>query len=357
MNTQQTDMRVHKEWASRPDDQRFLSLAELSAFVHKRANESQVATVENKALRAYGTEQGELIVNTELGVKTFTNWSFGQFAGLAGAPSSYLKKLSSPLAAACLNEGLDNRKVEEVMLLANIEDTIRAFTGPTYGRIWDSQIVDATMNLADPAIWGIPSSSYSAINPRRATTLYASDRDVFIFLVDEKNTFGVDGREMKRGFIVSNSETGAHLFWLAGFLYDTVCDNRIIWGISHKIEISIRHCSGAPERFAIEGQKTLKELSNSSATPMIERIYRAKEIKIGDDEDKVKEFLAKRGFTLASAKNVIETSKAEGYDFYTPWGISQGITAQARAIPFTDQRILMEKTAGKILDAAVGKVE
>lgn len=356
-----SDMRVSREWATRPNDQRFLSLQELSEFVHRRTDVSKVAVVENKALRVYGTEENELVVNTEIGPKMFTNWSFGQLASLVGAPGSYLKKLSSPLAAACINEGIDNREKAEIMVLAGLgaDDTpvVRAFTGPTYGRIWDYQCVDNTIKFADPAVWGIPSSSYSTTNPLRATTLYASDRDVFIFLVDEKHPIDVDGRMMKRGFIVSNSETGSHLFWIAGFLYDTVCDNRIIWGISHKIEIQIRHCSGAPERFLTEGAKAIEEYSNSSAIPMIEQIKAAQSIKLGNDEDAVRDFLQKRSFTLATASRIIETSKAEGYDFYTAWGITQGITAQARSIPHTDTRIVMEKMAGKILDMTAGTIQ
>ncbi len=61
------------------------------------------------------------------------------------------------------------------------------------------------------------------MNPLRATTLYASDRDVFIFLVDDRNpiSFEADGvkRNLFRGFMVWNSEVGSHRFGLMTFLY------------------------------------------------------------------------------------------------------------------------------------------
>jgi hypothetical protein len=57
----------------------------------------------------------------------------------------------------------------------------------TSGRIWDSQVVAAVERVNEDGRWQIPAASYQARNPKRATTLYASDRDVFIFLVDPNN--------------------------------------------------------------------------------------------------------------------------------------------------------------------------
>ncbi len=353
MKSNVQDHTVSKQWASRPDDERFLTLEALAEHVSNRANNSTTKIVENGALKAYGTEEGELLLNTEIGPKFFTHWSFGQVSNLAQAPSSYLRRLSSPLAAACLNEGFQKALREESMLLANGNDTVRALTSPTYGRIWDYEVVNAVQRVTAGSNWVIPSSSYSASNPKRATTLYGSDRDVFIFLVDDKNPIDVDGEQLFRGFYTWNSEVGSAVFGLATFLYRTVCDNRIIWGVSHKSELRIRHTSGAPERFLQEGNKTLLEYSNESARPIIEQIQRAKSIKLGKDEDEVQEFLKKRGFNLATAKSAIEAAKIEEGEFNTPWSIAQGITAHARGIAHTDSRVALEREAGKLLTATV----
>jgi hypothetical protein len=108
--------------------------------------------------------------------------------------------------------------------------------------------------------WVIPAASYTTKNPKRATTLYASDRDVFIFLVDPKNPVEVNGEQLFRGFMTWNSEVGSAVFGLTTFLYRYVCDNRIIWGATDVQELRIRHTGGAPERFAYEGEKYLTSM-------------------------------------------------------------------------------------------------
>lgn len=349
---QTVDSTVNRQWATRPDDQRFTSLDALFDSVKTRANNSRVLNTETKALRAYGTDDGALFVNTEIGPKFFTNWSFGQLASVAGAPAGYLKKLSPSLAAACLNEGIAKSSRDESQIMANGNDTVRCVTSTSYGRIWDYDVVDAVRTVAHPdSPWKVPSASYASSDPKRATTLYASDRDVFVFLVDENHPIEVPGmKPMYRGFYVWNSEVGSAVFGVSCFLYENVCDNRNIWGVSRKMELRIRHSSGAPERFLQEGSKTLAEYANESSQPLIERINRANNIKLGTDEAEVKDFLKKHGLNLAQADNAIESVKQDGADILNAWEVSRGITASARSIVHTDARVDLERKAGKILD-------
>src|SRR3546814_4379725 len=74
---------------------------------------------------------------------------------------------------------------------------LRAVTGPDYGRIWDHELVAAVMNIAGDGTgdtrWKVPGLldwSTMTHNPfvdvtKDTTTLYASDRDVFL---DRKST-------------------------------------------------------------------------------------------------------------------------------------------------------------------------
>src|SRR6202045_2594559 len=74
---------------------------------------------------------------------------------------------------------------------------LRAVTGPDYGRIFDHELVAAVQRIAGNGTgdtrWKIPGVldwSTGIYNPcvdvtKNTTTLYASDRDVFLFLVDE----------------------------------------------------------------------------------------------------------------------------------------------------------------------------
>ena len=348
---------VNREWAKRPDDERFLSLEELNRAVQTRADNSTVKAVDNQMVKIYGysgqtAEDGSLVMQSELGPKLFTNWSFGQVAAIAGAPAGYLRKLDAPLAAANLNYGLQNASREQSALMVN-GDNLRCATSPTYGRIWDYQVVNAVQNVTDGGPWKIPSASYASRDPKKATTLYASDRDVFIFLVDEEHPIELNGEVLYRGFYVWNSEVGSQVFGLNTFLYRTVCDNRMIWGMQHQNEIRIRHSSGAPERFVTEGKKALIEYSNASTKPIIEQIQRAQAIKVGNDEDEVKAFLKARGLSNEVAKSAIDAARIEENDIYSPWSLAQGITAFARSIPNTDNRVTLEREAGKLLDSVL----
>ena len=128
-----------------------------------------------------------------------THWSFGQLCGLVGAPSGYLRQLPAPLAGINLQHGLMSNRAELVKTL-EAEDgrvELRAVTGPDYGRIWDHELVEAVMRIAGDGVgdtrWKVPGTLDWATmvhNPfvevsKDTTTLYASDRDVFLFLVDD----------------------------------------------------------------------------------------------------------------------------------------------------------------------------
>ncbi len=56
---------------------------------------------------------------------------------------------------------------------------------------------------------------------RENTTLYASDRDMFVFLADEDRRIEVAGRSLARGFFVWNSEVGDKTLGAGFFLFDT----------------------------------------------------------------------------------------------------------------------------------------
>jgi hypothetical protein len=199
-----------------------------------------------------------------------------------------------------------------------------------------------------------------ATNPKRATTLYASDRDVFIFLVDDKNPIDVpqDGgrvKQMRRGFFTWNSEVGSAVFGLTTFLYDFVCDNRIVWGMTDVKELRIRHTGGAPERFAYEGDRYLRRYGDESTAKLVDGIKAAQNKDVEATLNKghgetMESWLQKRGFTKAQATSSVEYAKREEGQARSLWDIVNGVTAYARSIPHTNDRIEVETKAGKLMD-------
>jgi len=363
-------MQASNQWASRPDDQRFCSLTELNDFVRSQREHSLQKVVSSRKLQAVPVEdtdnKGLMLVGPNGNPVTPSNWSFGQLAGRADCPVGYMRRLPAPIAADCINWGLRNRDIEEVGVLLRKDEgqqfaDLGALTGPNYGRIWNNEISQSLVNRFGDGITGdfrVPGEFGQQVEVTKAnTTLYASDRDMFVFLADETNRITVPNRrhgksgEMARGFFVWNSEVGASTFGIATFLFDYVCMNRIVWGAQNFKEIRLRHTSGAPDRFIEQAAPALMRMANEDTFSIVESIEAAKQKRIGDQDD-VNEFLAKR-FSKSEVKAInLAHFKDEQRPIETLWDATTGVTAYARSINFQDERVELERKGGAIMAMA-----
>lgn len=354
-------MQAHSQWASRPEEERFVSLGEMAAKLEAERAISRAAVVSSRRLRAVPTDdnQGLLIEGPSGQGYAPTHWAFGQAANLIGAPAGYLRQLPAPLAADCLNYGLQvERDAQDVgvLLTKNGEATMRAMTGPRYGRIWNLEVVRALMDRFGDGVTGdfrVPGIFGRQVEiDRRNTTLYAGDRDMFIFLADEQNRLELPNRRngqtgsLARGFFVSNSETGGGTLYVKTFLFDYVCANRIVWGAHELEEIRIRHTASAPDRFLEEAAPALLAYAQASAGNVGQVLKTAQASKI----DKVGEFLSKR-FGPRVAQRIEHAHVIdEGRPIETIWDAVTGATAYARSIQWTAERVELEEHAGQLLD-------
>ena len=370
--------RVSSEWFSRPDDQRFLSLDELARSVRQRSDRSRTRVVDTASIQVEASrndpERLVLMIPGSDAPVTPTHWSFGQLAAQVAAPAAYLRQLPAPLAAINLQYGLSSSRSEHIKTLETGSDTggrteLRAVTGPDYGRICDHELVEAVQRIAGNGTgdtrWKVPGVldwSTGIYNPhvdigRDTTTLYASDRDVFLFLVDDLNPIEAgrlpDGSPdlFFRGFYCWNSEVGARTLGIASFYLRAVCQNRNLWGVEDFQEISIRHSKYAANRFAHEAAPALLNFANSSAQPFINGIRQARErIVARSDEDRC-QFLKARGFSRSETNRIIETVLAEeGRPPESIFDFVQGITALARTKTHQDIRLDLETRAKRLLD-------
>lgn len=356
-------MQASNNWTTRPDDERFLSLLDMQYKMHNLRDMSRErdTTLRNVNVVPQGND---IVVASRNSTKTakLSNFAFSQLATLAGAPAGYLRKLPAEMATDCLNYGMQfgNDAGKDVRALFTGDDTglhTRAFNGSRYGRIWNSQIVDALVHkFGDgisgdwrvPGIWGKALESVTKQN----TTLYASDRDMFVFLADEEHRIEVPNRRngkpgsMARGFFVWNSEVGDKTFGLATFLFDFVCANRIVWGATQHKEIRIRHTSGAPDRWVDEMAPMLKLYANQTAGVEQERIKLAQEKRI-DDVDK---FLATRFGPRMTERFKSTHMLEEQRPIESLWDVTTAVTAYARNIEHQDSRVDLERKAGDLLE-------
>lgn len=360
-----TLMQASYQWATRPPEERFTSLPAMRAKLEELREYSRASVVSSRGLSAIPTADNRGIVIEGPNGRTAapTNWAFGQLANLSGAPGSYLRTLPAPLAADCLNYGLkvERDAIDTGVLITRRPGTseleLRAATGPRYGRIWNVDVVRAledrfgdgvTGDFRVPGEFGRELSQVTTAN----TTLFAGDRDMFVFLADEKNRIELPNRrdgktgELARGFFVTNSETGAGALKIKTFLFDYVCANRIVWGAHELEEISIRHTASAPDRFIEEAAPALLEYSRASASNVSNVLRTAQASKL----EKVSAFLAGR-FGPRVADRIAKVHELEeGRPIETVWDAVTGATAYARSIPWTAERVEFETTAGAILE-------
>jgi hypothetical protein len=367
--------RVSSEWFNRPADERYLSLTDLHNSVKHRSERSKTRIIESEAIRVEvsrnNPERLTLMLPEANAPVAPTHWSFGQLASLVGAPATYLRQLPAALAGINLQHGLLNHRAEQIKTL-EIENgrlELRAVTGRDYGRIFDHELVEAVQKVAGNGTgdtrWKVPGVldwSTHIYNPnvdisKDTTTLYASDRDIFVFLVDDLNPIEA-GRLPNgepdlyfRGFYAWNSEVGSKTLGIASFYLRAVCQNRNIWGAEDFQEITIRHSKYAASRFALEAEPALIQFAESSPMPFVNGIKAARERIVARDDENRTAFLRKRGFSKGETTKIIDTVlNEEGHPPASIFDFAQGITRVARDKQHQDVRLEMEGKAKKLLD-------
>ena len=384
--------KASKQWAERPADERFWDLKEMAEKCAEYKASAVEATVKVGELRVEANA-GEVNVMGKKGVHSrLTHWAFGQLSQRAGAPASYLRELPATLAAQNLNHGLskiDSRDDEAAKLLfhKNGELILRAATSPIYTRIWNSDIVKR-LSESLPKGWRVPPARPAGIENERtriATAadvltlqkeglsikvgdpiapagLYASDHDMFAFLVNEEA--GVDdgsGHNLGRGFFIWNSEVGASSFGLMTFLYDAICGNHIVWGAKGVQELRVRHVGDMANPRAFSGiRMELLKYADSSTSDIEAKIKQARIYEFGTTkEDAVNAALA---FATKTRTHINRKQLGEAYDIAelrgrygapgSAWGLVNGLTELSQKTTHVDERVKLDRAAGKIMEIA-----
>lgn len=364
------DGRVSSQWASRPDDQRFLSLEALERHVTKRSEKLVETTAMSDKVRMVN-EGTDLILQVEDKRILPTHAAFGQLCAYIGSPASYLRRLPASLAAECINNDIANHAPESLKFYHGPKQMV-GVTGPNFGRVMDATVVRAVRQLAGNGVgdthWKIPGTinwAKGTYNPyvdinKDTTTLYASDRDVFMFLVDDTRPISVgklpDGNDdlVFRGFYCWNSEIGGITLGISTFLLRGVCQNRNLWGVEEQQTLAIRHTRGAPLRFDQTFAPMLNKYAASAAKPIQDKANAAKKLVVAKTDEERVEFLRKVGLNKAQAISAIKRGiEEENAPPSTIWDMTQAVSALARSQTMSDARIDLEKKAGALMNKVV----
>jgi hypothetical protein len=355
-------------WAHRPDDIKFNTLGELVAHTEKIKDCSflREAAVEHLSVLSRGNsfEPGVdplYLTHEQNEWARLTHLSFNQFCSMIGARAGEYRKLPAAIAQIPLSylaERVDRRDAKILYHKdpnSEGELTCRALNSPSYGRIWNYELAKAVQDYVDPNVWTVPDTTSFHLKTGFITT---NDRKAFIFMVDEKHPIQLPGSDkpLYRGFYAWNSEVGDGAAGIAEFLFFSACANRAIMGLTEFKELYIRHTCGAPDRWVRDAAPKLKEYVNSSPDGIQKRLEAAKNLQPAKTEDGVLEWMQNKGFALTASKEAIELARdsiASGADPnfspYSIFNLMMGMTAKARTITNNDDKVEMERAAGKML--------
>ena len=375
------------QWKDRPADERFWTLDELLETTRRFHYDAVEAEVEVSDLRV-GEQADDLVLASVESdtVAGFTHYSFGQLCQTAAAPARYIRTLPNELAARNVNHGLEQAAAAErtprhLLLRQNGGLRAHAILSPHYGRLWNDNIVERLVDFQDQG-WRIPPARPAGSDPRaRPATdadvldamsggtlsvkvgdmiapagIYASDRDMFCFMISEK-AVEVEGiPPLFRGFFVSNSEVGDRSFRVTCFLFNHVCGNHIVWGAQDVVEVRVMHTGDeqtvARKAFGkMRGQ--LEAYMHRGTDADVLDIVRARDTKIGDSrEDTVQAVAAKTKLPagkVEAAYQIAEDHPEDGHNGAdTVWGMVQGVTRLSQQSGYANERDRLDRVAGKL---------
>lgn len=383
--------KASRQWSSRPADERFSTVEALHAACSGYARQAAEAIVRVDTLHTAPTDGGEVVLVGASGVPaTMTHWAFGQLSARAGAPSSYLRRLPADLAATCLNHGLAERVAADgadtlkLMFHRNGSLMLRSTTGEDYCRIWNADVTARLLPLIEDG-WRVPPARPAFKDQpgtRTATAddvldagdfglsisigdliapagLYASDHDMFAFMVCQKNPIvGPDGEPLSRGFFVWNSEVGAASFGIMTFRYRHVCGNHIVWGASNVCEVRIPHVGTADAKAFAKLKVELRQFADTSASDEEAKLRKAATFEIAATKDDVLDAIFRKriaGLTRTRIEEAFDETAARypvDGNPRTPWGLAQGITRISQKTAYADERVELDRAAGKVLQIA-----
>jgi hypothetical protein len=370
------------EWANRPADQRYASLQAMHIACIAAANNAQETTADLKRSEVVVTDKGGLALQTpHQGRLTMSHWSFGQFCNMIQSSAKYIRSLvkEPERAAHNLNRDIARSDRKTAELYINGSGKTLSCTSESYARVFNHAIVGELRKLPDfwktpparPCGENVPGARIateadvvrsSLIKPGEMIApagLYASDEDMFAFMIDDATRIddGTDGG-LSRGFFVANSEVGKRRFDVTMFLYRYVCGNHIVWEAENVKQIRIKHMGREAETRCLDAiRNDIQNYAKVELGGIEARIKRAKNLVLGNSLEDLSDrvYDLDIGLTRKAIENAYGLAEANVSMDGSPrtcWGFAQGLTRYSQFTAYADQRETLDQAAAKVLKLA-----
>ena len=351
---------AHREWATRPPDERYASVQQLYEAACARRGGTEERITETVDLHAQAVAAGALAIGDRQGqTSALTHWSFEQLAGLAGAPPGYLRTLPAPIAADAINYGLRRSARVEQQLFADAHApwTLHAITSPRYARVHHDELAGRVLRLMDQhPSWHLPLGYKDGVfgAERVPSGAYLGDRDMFLFLVDGNRDLDdptdASHAGLFRGFMLRNSDVGAAALTLDVFLFRAVCGNHIIWGFRHIVGLRRRHVGASIHEAWSASLEAVTSMLDANLADDRTALLRATTQEIGTTREEVVDTAMQR-LDLSRKHAVDAYGLAEQHEANprSVWGYVQGLTRLSQRTPWQDARFALDRAASRLL--------
>jgi len=368
-------MQASREYAKRPADERFASVADLVTSAQADRDGSKEVNYNLRDLTlvpmAVPGSDSTVAVQGPKGLALFSHWAYSQLCRTLRAPAEYVRSLSPQIASDALNYGIDhapNGTAVSMLVKApngNPLPMIRACTSDSYSRLWDGSLYDDVKNtiMQHDSRWTTPPTWTG--EPAGA---YRGDRDSFLILVNggsivndpslrdaqsptPPGTSNVDPGGMYRGIMVRNSEVGAAAVSIQRILFRYICGNHIIWDAVIDKSFRRRHVGSSVQRDVTREIANIAHTwANASAAKDDAIIRMLIDRELASSEKAVIDELRAIGFSKEQAEGsyrlCVEKESASPRSF---WGLAQGATRLSQESGYQNDRLELDQLAAKVL--------
>jgi len=351
---------AHKEWATRPPDERYASVSALYDAARARRVRTQERAIENGEFRTEAEDDDALVLLEASGrTAALTNWSFEQLATIAGAPPKYLRTLPAPIASSAINFGLQRqgREAHQLFTERAAPWTVHAITSPRYARVHHDELASRVVDLmGDHPAWHLPlgykDGEFGA--ERVPSGAYLGDRDMFLFLVDGNRDLDdptdASHAGLFRGFILRNSDVGAAALTLDVFLFRAVCGNHIIWGFQHVVGFRRRHVGASIQEAWTTSLDAVRASLDADSADDRAMLLRATSQELGPTREAVLDAATQRlELSQKSAAAAYELAERHETNPRSVWGYVQGLTRLSQGTSWQDSRFALDRAASRLL--------